>query len=171
MERQKMLRKLALAALVGGLTIAAPSGDALAEAAGSQDFTVVKIGANPGTVIARGVITAAGVEENDRLQIPTAPQFHVIFHFPQGDLFMTNTVGTPEVDFNPAACLSRITLHPTTVVTGGTDAYAGATGSATSTAHLTVLGGRNEDGTCQGPASPPMFMTTFVQASGTLRLP
>jgi len=166
-----MRRRLALAALVGGLTIAAPSGYALAETAGSQDFTVVKIGANPGTVIAHGVISGAGVEENDRLQNPTAPRFHVIFHFPQGDLFMTNTVGPPEIDFNPAACVSRITLHPTTVVTGGTNAYAGATGSGTSTAHLTVVGGRNEDGSCQGPTSPPMFMMSFVQASGTLRLP
>lgn len=166
-----MLKRLSLAALVGGIALTTPTGHALAETAGEQDYTLVKVGVNPGTVVARGVITGAGSEENDRALVPPGSEFHVVFHFPQGDLFMTNTPGPPQVDFNPAACLSRITLHPTTRVTGGTGAFAGASGSGTSTANLTVLGGRNDDGSCQGPTSPPIFQVSFVQATGTLRLP
>lgn len=53
---------------------------------GPQEFTVVKIGTNTGTVVARGVITAAEREENNRLQAPRGAPFQVHFSFPRGDL-------------------------------------------------------------------------------------
>lgn len=45
---------------------------------GTQEFTVVKIGTNTGTVVARGVITGAGREENN-LPAASPPIFEMSF--------------------------------------------------------------------------------------------
>ncbi len=125
-----IIKKLALAAAAIGMGVAGTAVPATA-ATGPQTFTVVKIGTNTGTVVGRGVITGAGREENNRLQVPRGAPFQVEFSFPQGQLFQTITpVGPPKVDFNPVTCVARITIFDTTIVDGGTGAYAGATGAA-----------------------------------------
>ncbi len=117
---------------------------------------MIKIGRGPGTVIGRGVITGVGVEENNRFDLPPGSTFQVTFHFPEGDLYMDVVPGPPQVDFNPNSCVTRITLHPTTTVTGGTGAYEGASGSGTATSHILVIAGRAEDGSCLSPSAPPI---------------
>ena len=162
------VRKLALSAAVVGLAVAGTPGPAVAET-GAQEFRVVKIGTNTGTVVARGVITGAGREENNRLEVPRGAPFQVRFIFPDGELFQTITpVGAPVVDFNPTSCLSRITIFDTTEITGGTGAYAGATGSGVATAHLTTIRGRDADGNCLPPTAPPIFEMSQVVAPGTM---
>ncbi|MDQ3641156.1 MAG: hypothetical protein M3450_06760 [Actinomycetota bacterium] len=164
------IRKLALAAAVVGLSLAGTPGPAVADT-GPQEFTVVKIGTNTGTVVARGVITAAGREENNRLQVPRGAPFQVHFSFPQGDLFQTITpVGAPQVDFNPTTCMTRVTIFDTTEITGGTGAYAGATGSGVATAKLTIIRGRNADGSCMDAKAPPIFEMSQVAAPGSLTI-
>jgi hypothetical protein len=168
----KTIKKVVLAAAIGALALAGAPGAAVAETTGPQNFTVIKIGTNTGTVIARGVITGAGAEENDRLQQPRGAPFHVEFTFPDGKLFQTITpVGPPKVEFNPVTCVAKISIFDTTLVTGGTGAYAGATGSGTANATLTVIRGRNADGSCLPETSPPIFEMSQVRAPGTLTLP
>lgn len=162
------VRKLALCVAAIGLAIGGSPGPAVADT-GTQEFYVVKIGANTGTVVARGVITGGGREENNRLQVPRGAPFEVRFSFPRGELIQTITpVGAPVVDFDPTTCVSQITISDTTEITSGTGAYAGATGIGVATAHLTTIRGRNADGSCLPPTAPPIFEMTRVVATGTL---
>ena len=118
------------------------------------------------------MINGAGAEETNGLQVPRGSPFQVEFTFPQGKLFQTITpVGAPTVDFNPTTCVTRVTIVDTTVVTGGTGAFADATGSGVATANLTSIRGRNADGSCLPATSPPIFEMSFVRAPGTLTLP
>jgi hypothetical protein len=163
-----VFRKLALSAAVVGLAIAGMPGPAAAET-GAQEFRVVKIGANTGTVVALGVITGGGREENNRLQVERGTPFQVRFTFPRGELFQTITpVGAPVVDFNPTTCLSRISIFDTTKIDYGTGAYAGATGSGVATAQLTTIRGRDADGNCLPPTAPPIFEMSQVVGTGTM---
>ena len=167
-----IIRRVVLAAAIGGLAVAGTPSPAVAATAGAQDFTVVKIGTNTGTVVARGVITGAGAEENNRLQEPRGAPFQVEFTFPNGKLFQTITpVGLPRVEFSPVTCVARISIFDTTQVTGGTGAYTGATGSGTANALLTVIRGRNADGSCLPETAPPIFEMSYVRAPGTLSIP
>ena len=162
------IKKLVLTAAVAGSVLVGNPGPAAAVTA-RQDFTVVKIGANTGTVVAQGLITGAGREENNRLQVPRGGPFQVQFMFPQGDLYQTITPsGPPQVDFNPTTCVGRLTFTHTAVVTGGTGAYAGATGGGTAVANLTVIRGRNADGSCLPDTAPPIFEMSYVKATGTV---
>lgn len=162
------LKKLVLTAIVAGSVLIGNPGPANAVTA-RQDFTVVKIGANTGTVVAQGLITGAGREENNRLQVPRGGPFQVEFSFAEGDLYQTITpAGPPQVDFNPTTCVARLTFAHTAVVTGGTGAYEGATGGGTAIANLTVIRGRNADGTCLPDTAPPIFEMSYVKATGTL---
>lgn len=64
--------------------------------------------------------------------------------------------------------MSQITLSDATLITRGTGAYAGATGTGVATAHLTRIRGRNTDRSCLPPTAPPIFEMTRVVATGTL---
>ena len=162
------MKKLALALIVGGLALAGSSGPATAETVPNQTFTVVKIGANPGTVVATGVINGVGVENNNRLQVPRGAQFQAVFSFPQGDLFQTATPVRAESRFDPATCVTRTTIDSTFVVTGGTDGLTGATGGGQATANLTAIGPRDEHGACLGPDAPPIFLISVVRLTASV---
>ena len=167
-----IVRKVVFAAAVGALALASAQSPAVAATTGAQEFIVVKIGTNTGTVVGRGVITGAGTEENNRLQQPRGAPFQVEFTFPDGKLFHTITpVGAPRVEFNPVTCVARIYIFDTTEVTGGTGAYAGATGTGTANAKLTVIRGRDAEGNCLPATAPPIFEMSQVRAPGTLTIP
>jgi hypothetical protein len=164
------MKKLALALIVGGLALAGSSGPATAQTAPNQSFTVVKIGANPGTVAATGVINGVGVENNNRLQVPRGSQFQVVNSYAEGDLFETATPVSAESHFDPATCVTRTTIFNTMVITGGTGSLAGATGSGEGTANLTAIGPRGSDGACLGPDAPPVFLISVVRLTATINL-
>jgi len=164
------VRRLVSAAAIAGLAIAGAPGEAVAATATHQ-FRVVKIGANTGTVIAQGPFYGVGTEENTRHQVPLGSPFRVTFSFPHGDLSMSARPGPPQIDADPVTCVTRVTLQVTNVISGGTGVYAGATGTGSGTSNITLIRGRAADGSCLGPASPPIFEIASVQASHTLALP
>ncbi len=72
------------------------------------------------------------------------------------------------IQFDPATCIAKLTQPDSVVVTGGTGKYTHASGAGAGIVHVTAIAGRNSDGTCQGPDSPPIF--EFVIANGTTTL-
>lgn len=166
------MRRLVLAAVVGALAVAAAPGHPLADTVGAEQFTVVKVGSDPGTAAATGVINGVAIENNDRLGVPRGAPFHVTFSFPQGDLFQTIApAGPPEIQYNPTTCVTTTVLHDTTTITGGTNAFAGASGTGTATANLISVAGRNSDGSCLPPDAAPVFALSVVRASGSVHVP
>ena len=165
------MKKFALALIVGGLTLAGSPGPATAEAAPNQTFTVVKVGANPGTVAASGVINGVGVENNTRLQVPRGSDFQAVFSFAEGDVLSTATPRGVESHFDPATCVTRTAVFNTFVITGATRGLAGISGSGEGTANLTTIGPRGSDGACLGPDAPPVFLISVVRLTATVDLP
>jgi hypothetical protein len=165
-----IIRKLALVAAVGAVAVGGTPGLATA-AGGTQDFTVVKLGASTGTVVARGLINGAGTEENTRHNVLPGQAFDVTFTFPAGTLSMHVLPGQPEIDMNPTSCLARITLHPFSKVSVGTGAYTGAQGEGFGTSNITTIANRAADGSCLPPPSPLFFELAVVRTTIDLVLP
>ena len=167
------MRKLVVAAVVAGLAVLGSPGSALAATTGTAEMTTVKIGISPGTVVSRGVITAVGVETNNRHLLPPGTPFQVVNSFPQGAILLTATpAGPPEiVDSNPTTCVTHLILRSTTVITGGTGAYAGASGSGVGTANRTIVSGRGADGRCLPLSQPGVFELSYVKSTHTITLP
>ena len=167
------MRKLVVAALVAGLGVLGSPGTALAATTGTSYGTTVKIGINPGTVVSQEFITGVGVETNNRHLVPPGTPFQVVNGFPQGSLLFTATPsGPPEiVDSNPTTCVTHMILRSTTVITGGTGAYAGASGFGVGTANRTVVSGRGADGRCLPLSQPGVFELSYVKTSYTVTLP
>ena len=163
------MKKLALAVIACGLALTATAGPAIADTVPNQTFTVVKVGDHPGTVVGTGVINGAGVENNNRLQVPRGSQFQAVFSFPEGDLHQTATPVRAVSQFDPSTCVTRTTIENTFVITRGTDAFAGASGGQ-GTANLTAIGPRGDDGACLGPDAPPIFLISVVRLTATVEL-
>lgn len=164
------MKKLALALIAGGLALAGSSGPAAAETVANQTFTVVKIGADPGTVVAAGVINGVGVENNNRLRVARGSQFQVVNSYAEGDLFETATPVSADSHFDPATCVTRTTIFNTFVITGGTRGLVGVTGGGEGTANLIAIGPRGDDGACLGPDAPPIFLMSVVHLTATVNL-
>ena len=162
------MKKLALAVIIGGLALAGSPGPAVADTGPNQSFTVVKVGANPGTVAGTGVINGVGVENNNRLQVPRGAQFQAVFSFPEGDLRQTATPVSAQSQFDPATCVTRTAIHSTFVITGGTNGLAGASGGGEAHSNVTAIGPRGSDGACLGPDAPPVFLISVVRLTATV---
>ena len=164
------IRRLLTAALIAGSALAGAPGEALA-ATETHQFRIVKIGADPGTVIAQGPIYGVGTETNTRHQVPLGSPFQVTFSFAHGDLYLNAIPTPPQIDTDPVSCVTRVTLQVRNVVTGGTGTYAGATGTGSGTSSITQIRGRAPDGSCLPLSAPPIFEIANVQATETLTLP
>ncbi len=164
------VRRLVSAAAIGGLALVGAPGEAMAETA-AHDFRIVKLGANPGTVIAQGPFYGVGTETNTRHQVPLGSPFNVTFSFNHGELYLNAIPAPPQVDSDPISCVTRITLQVNNVVTGGTGVYTGATGTGSGTSNITQIRGRAADGSCLPLSSPPIFELANVRAVETLTLP
>ena len=164
------MKKFALALIIGGLALAGSPGPVSAQTAHNQTFTVVKVGANPGTVVGTGVINGVGVENNNRLQVPRGTQFQAVFSFAEGDVFQTATPVSAQSQFDPATCVTRTTIFNTMVITGGTRDLAGVSGQGSGTGNLTSVAGRDAAGNCLGPDSPPVFLISVVRLTATVDL-
>ena len=165
-----IIRKAALAALIGGLALAGTQSQALADTA-AHEFRIIKLGANPGTVIAKGPFYGVGTETNTRHQVPLGSPFQVTFSFSHGDLYLSARPTPPQIDTDPISCVTRITLLVANVVTGGTGAYAGATGTGSGISNITQIRDRATDGSCLPLTSPPVFELANVRATEVLTLP
>lgn len=164
------VRKLLSIAVVGGLTLLGTPGEAVAATADHQ-FRIIKLGANPGTVIAQGPFYGAGTETNTRHQVPLGSPFTVTFSFAHGDLYLNAAPAPPRIEADPVTCVTRITLQVRNDITGGTGVYAGATGTGSGTSNITQIRGRAADGSCLPLSSPPIFELANVRAVETLTLP
>ena len=150
--------------LVGGL-----AGSASA-VTGSQRFTLTFTGGDTGKVFAAGVLNASGTDiQLSSTDNPDGSSSGVDrFVFPQGTLTVTHFENPGEFSFNPRSCVGRFSFTGTFTVTGGTGAYAGATGSGTDVGSGIFVVKRNPDGSC---SEEEAFSNVVVRATGTLSVP
>ena len=165
------MRRLVPALFTVGLALGLFPGSAMAQTASNQKFTIIRAGTGPALVVAHGVISAVGTENDKRSTGPPRSTIVSISTFPQGQLFATITYdGLPKVSFNPTTCETRVELTDHFVVTGGTGTHAAATGSGTDTVHVIEIAGRDRTGSCRGTMSPPVFELTINQSTGNIML-
>lgn len=164
------IRKVLFGAAVVGVTLAGAPGTALADTA-DHNFRIIKLGANPGTVIALGPYHGTGTETNTRHQVPLGQPFTVTFSFDHGDLYLQAIPGPPQISSDPNSCVTRVTLIVHNVISGGTGVYAGATGTGSGVSNITQIRGRAADGSCLPLSSPATFEIANVRATETLTLP
>jgi len=165
------MRKLVPVLITAGLALGLIPGSAMAQTASNQQFTIIRAGAGPALVVARGVINAVGTETDNARQVPPGHPFVSTSTFPQGELFATVTYdGPPNVIFNPTTCETQVELTDHFVVTGGTGNYTDAKGSGTDTVHVIEIAGRDSTGSCLGPKSRPIFELTIIRSTGNITL-
>ena len=75
------------------------------------------------------------------------------------------------MSFNPTTCVTNMILRSSVLVTGGTGAYAGASGTGYGVANRTVVSGRSANGTCLPLSQPTVFELSNVKSFATLTLP
>ena len=164
------IKRVLAVAVVGGVAMLGFPGTAMASTV-EQDFSVISINSAPGLVVATGsLIYGAGVEQNTRALVPPGSPFQVTFTFAEGQLVHTVVPGPPQIDVDPVTCVTRIVSHPTTVVTGGTGVFAGATGTGTATTRRTVVAGLDATGACLPPTAPPILALGIIESTMTLTL-
>ncbi len=160
----------AVAIAIGALgLVLAGAGPAAAQTSGEQNWVVITTPGAPTKVVASGVLNAVGTVRDfltlnpngtfDNLAVQTFPNGTLNYH----------GMGTFKISFDPRTCLGRGDVIGPFVITGGTGAYAGATGSGTAFITLTFVFNRNDDGSCvQGP---PAQTFGVARAPGHLTLP
>lgn len=166
------MKKLACVLAITAIFVAGAPATAGADTGVNQRFRIVKFGADPGVAVATGLIRGVGSVQTNQLAVPPGSPFQGVFTFRQGTMYETTTPsGPPAVEFNAAACLTRITLHATFVITGGTDELAGISGSGDVVAHITRIAGREPDGSCSAPAKPLLLDVARVTLTASVELP
>jgi len=160
------LTKGLLAATVAGAALLGLTGQATAQPENNVRFTVIAAGGGPGTVLAWGAIRGVGTETDN--QTPGNPAFQATLSFAHGQVNENVwDTGPPNVQFNPTTCTLRIVDSQGFQITGGTGAFATATGRGTSTAHVTIIENRGADGTCDQHA-PPALQLVIARETGTV---
>lgn len=144
---------------------------ASAQGLDTQSFMVMFTTQNgvdqPARVIARGPIAGAGYGTQTEEESGDQQISHTVMHFPRGNVsatFRENFDWTIDL----RACMAHGHGDGTFTITGGTGAYAGATGDGTFVVRGTLVGARDDHGECQGPDSPvpPTLVKVRVDATG-----
>jgi len=137
-----------------------PAGSAVR---GAETFQIMTTSASgPASVIASGVFTAAGTDQENQ-KAGTSK-----FTFPGGTVSVKHSPGTGKQTVNPKTCLVTINLHGTYKYTGGTGAYSGITGGGTY--KLSILGLAARSGGKCDPNKAPLAIHQVINATGTARL-
>jgi len=120
--------------------------------------------ADTGTVIATGPITGVGmfVLEGQGPQ-PVMGKFIL----PKGTVFVVVTPNPSSTNFDPRACLLRLTTSATIAITGGTGAFSGASGGGRSAGRAIVRFARDARGDCQ-LKEKPVFFTGVVEITAVV---
>lgn len=162
-----MRKTLALLAGVVWL-LAAQAGAAMAATSGAQTWTVVSRNGQPTRVAASGVLTNAGTVKDFltlHLETGTFDNF-AVQTYPDGTL-LYHGQGTAVLNVDPVTCIGKGRFVGPFVITGGTGAYAGASGSGVAIGDLTFVFTR----TPTGCSSVPIQSWGVAQATGQLTLP
>ena len=126
----------------------------------------------PTYVSATGPIRGSGVETQTGIDTPDGQAVQFTWHFRAG----TVTGIAHEdyaLDFDPTSCTAKATGTGTWTITGGTGAYAGATGSGAFTYRGTLVGARDRHRVCQGPDSDvaPKLSAGVLRGTGSASVP
>ncbi len=163
------IKGLAVGVLSAGVVLGTGVSSASARPVHNERFWIVTLGSAPGTVLAQGSVNAIGTSTNNRRQLPPGTPFDETFSFPQGNIYTkVSAAGPPQVHSDPTTCITQVTAPDRFVVTGGTGTFAHVEGSGTGTAHVTIVAGRNPDGSCSN--GTPIFELTVTEAKGTVNL-
>lgn len=167
-----------LAGLAGILALAAPAVVAgTADAAPPTESWVMPSQTIHGTdhpirISASGPIQGAGVLTQDFEMTDAGPVVHAVWHFRGGDVFADATEDYA-LDFDPVSCTGTATATGTWTISGGTGAYAGATGHGTFSGTGRLVGERDGRGGCLGPDSDadPKVSVSTLRGTGVAQLP
>ena len=159
------MRALAALALAVLGILATLGGTASADST-NQHWLVVTQPGEPSRVHARGVLDADGTV-TDVLTLNPDGTFDNLAtqHFPDGDLFY-HGAGTYTIDVNASSCHGQGDVVGPFQITGGTGAYAGATGDGVALIHLRFV----FEQTATGCGQRPTQVSAVAHAKGTLTL-
>ena len=160
------MRLLAASALGVLALLAGFSGTATAEDT-NQHWVVTARPGEPSYVVTKGVLDASGTVVDVFTLNPDGTFDNLAEQvFPDGSLFY-HGAGTFEFTLNPRTCHGTGRAVGPFQITGGTGAYAGASGEGVAVIRVTSIFDRTETGCSQQPAR------TYVlaRASGRLDLP
>lgn len=164
------MRTKKIAALLGGavLFLLVQAGPSWAATSGPQTWTVVSRNGQPTRVVASGVVNSAGTVKDYltlHLASGTFDNF-AVQTFPEGTLDYHGQ-GTAVLSVDPVTCVGKGRFVGPFVITGGTGAYAGATGSGTAIGDLTFIFARTPTGCSQTPVQS----WGVAHATGELTIP
>ena len=123
-------------------------------------------------IAAAGPLRGAGVLTQEFEETEGGDIVHAVWHLPHGTV-TADAVEDFGVDFHPTSCRGTATASGTWVISGGTGAYAGATGHGTFTGSGTIVGTRDDHGRCLGPESgaDPQVAIVTLRGSGVAEVP
>jgi hypothetical protein len=127
---------------------------------GDQDFYIFLENEDPGTVIGTGPITGVGTDFESETEESS------VFQFPAGSVSLDHPQTGGSDSFNEIACVARFEFEGTYDITGGTGAYAGASGSGTYRGRGIFIGTRTAQGCSEDGET-----FVFVHAEGSTTLP
>ena len=125
----------------------------------------------PSLVSATGPIRGVGTETQTYVDTPDGEAVQFTWHFRTGTVTGV-AVEDYDLSFDPISCTAKATGTGTWTITGGTGAYAGATGSGTFVEHGNLVGARDRNGVCQGPDSgvTPKLSASNLHGTGNASL-
>jgi hypothetical protein len=157
----------AVAVLAGAITVTGFAGQASAQPArgSNEQFTIISTGETNVSVIATGGFNAVGTATEQQVSTTTGQG---TFTFPDGSIVLTHT-NKPggKSHFDPATCVGRFSGTGTYVISNGTGAYSGVTGSGT----FHVRGMTVSAHTPDGCGDAPIAVVTITRAHGRLSRP
>lgn len=149
------MKRLMLATLATLMTVGGMAGPALAAGAPRTEnvtiiFTFPASGPTlTGRAIGTGAVTGVGTATSGEGDV-----FPVTIAFPQGTINAVVTSGPTDARPNFKACVDSSSGTDTIQITGGTGAFAGASGSGTDTNQGVIVLPRNPNGTCNPDGAP-----------------
>jgi hypothetical protein len=169
-----MLAATGLAATAAVTALALPAGAspvAASAVSGVQHFQMMNTStsqtANNGSLLAWGVITAAGVDHQNANGTDT-------FRLSGGALMVKHTPkkGTDHQSFNPKTCLFMFSEKGTFKITGGTGKYKGVSGGGTYALSVVGIGAKLKNGTCNpSQTARAAGQQQEISAVGKVKLP
>ena len=162
-----------LVAVLAALVASVPAG---AQTSGNESFSGVIVASSTlgerevlaSSIVAKGVFTGAG----KIVEIPSLPGdpdgvVRDDLVFADGTMHLVSTAVDFSVSLNPISCLLTVSVAQTGVITGGTGAFAAASGTFTGSVDGQGVLPRNPDRSCALDQSP-RHEVDKVSAVGTL---